>query len=123
MRSKGFTLIEVLIALAILAMAFAALFTTMTQVTGNQIHIMNKTYGNWVADNVMNMASLHQLSNLETSLSDRGTVTMGHEPFTWEAKKSTTPDEFVDKIEIKVQDKNKNVVAELTGYSNHVEKR
>lgn len=59
--SRGFTLVEVMIALSIVAMALPALvILVMTQVDG-AAHIRNKTYGMWVAEN--ELARLTLLNN------------------------------------------------------------
>ena len=59
--ARGFTLVEVMIALSIVAMALPALvILVMTQVDG-AAHIRNKTYGMWVAEN--ELARLTLLNN------------------------------------------------------------
>jgi len=56
--AKGFTLVEVMIALSIVAMALPALvILVMTQVDG-AAHIRNKTYGMWVAENELTRLTL-----------------------------------------------------------------
>jgi len=56
--AKGFTLVEVMIALAIVALALPALIIlVMTQVDG-AAHIRNKTYGMWVAENELTRLTL-----------------------------------------------------------------
>ncbi len=59
--AKGFTLVEVMIALAIVALALPALIIlVMTQIDG-AAHIRNKTYGMWVAEN--ELTRLNMLNN------------------------------------------------------------
>jgi general secretion pathway protein I len=56
--SRGFTLVEVMIALSIVAMALPALvILVMTQIDG-AAHIRNKTYGMWVAENELTRLTL-----------------------------------------------------------------
>jgi len=59
--AQGFTLVEVMIALAIVSMALPALvMLVMAQIDG-AAHIRNKTYGMWVAEN--ELARLTLLNN------------------------------------------------------------
>lgn len=59
----GFTLVEVMVALAIVAMALPALITlVMTQIDG-AAHIRNKSYAMWIAEN--ELTRLNLLNNKE----------------------------------------------------------
>jgi len=50
-KSRGFTLLEVLIALAIVALAVGALLGTVTSSASNVIYLKDKTLAEWVALN------------------------------------------------------------------------
>ena len=50
-KSRGFTLLEVLIALAIVAMSVGALLGTVTSSASNVIYLKDKTLAEWVALN------------------------------------------------------------------------
>lgn len=90
--AEGFTLVEVMIALAIVAMALPALIIlVMTQVDG-AAHIRNKTYAMWIAENELTRLTL--LNNKELfptyklPMKDSGTAEMmGLE---WQWKFETT---------------------------------
>ena len=63
LSSKGFTLVEVMVALAIVAMALPALMMlVMAQIDG-AAHIRNKTYAMWIAEN--ELTRLNLLNNKE----------------------------------------------------------
>jgi general secretion pathway protein I len=51
MRERGFTLIEVLVALAIVAIGMAAVLETLTSSANTVIYLRDKTFANWVALN------------------------------------------------------------------------
>ncbi len=50
-RYKGFTLIEILVAMAILAIAMGALIQTSGQTAANATYLQARTIGMWVAEN------------------------------------------------------------------------
>ena len=51
--SKGFTLLEVLAALAVISIALVALFSSLSQGTRLTTRVEERMIGNWVASNVM----------------------------------------------------------------------
>lgn len=50
-RARGFTLIEVLVALVVAALGLAALALTMTQTVRTSSYLRERTLGNWIALN------------------------------------------------------------------------
>ena len=50
---RGFTLLEILIALAVLALAMGAIIKTGSDFTGSHAHLHARTMANWVARNVI----------------------------------------------------------------------
>jgi general secretion pathway protein I len=57
-RSRGFTLIEVLVALAIVAIGMAALMTALTTSAGTTVYMRDKTLAEWVALNQLEAVRL-----------------------------------------------------------------
>ncbi|WP_440996149.1 type II secretion system minor pseudopilin GspI [Arhodomonas sp. SL1] len=51
MRADGFTLIEVVVALAVLAIALSAAIQAATVTTGSAAGLRERTFAHWVADN------------------------------------------------------------------------
>lgn len=52
LNNKGFTLVEVLVALVVLAVALSALIFSSQQATRGATHLVNKTIAHWVAMNI-----------------------------------------------------------------------
>ena len=59
-RQRGFTLLEVLIALAIVAMSVGALLGTITSSASNIIYLKDKTLAEWVALNRLTEVRIDQ---------------------------------------------------------------
>jgi len=95
--ARGFTLVEVMVALVIVAMALPALITlVMAQVDG-AAHIRNKTYGMWIAENQLTRLTLlnnkELFPNFKFAEKDSGkTEMMGLE---WQWNYATSADETI----------------------------
>ena len=50
-RGNGFTLVEVLVALAVLAVGLMAALTAIGQLTANEAYLRDRTLATWVAHN------------------------------------------------------------------------
>jgi general secretion pathway protein I len=71
-KSKGFTLIEVLVAMVIVAIVFVSLIATTTQQTSSLIILKNKTIASWVASN--RLAQLRMLKTMPRVSNKTNTV-------------------------------------------------
>ena len=108
-HSKGFTLVEVMVALAIVAMALPALIIlVMTQIDG-AAHIRNKTYAMWIAENELTRLNLlnnkARFPTFKLSEKDSGKIEMMGLQWQWQfetAKAEEIPVEGVLKLDIEV---------------------
>ena len=82
---QGFTLIEVLIAMVILAISLLAIYKAIEENIQDTAYIQDKTLANWVALNAIANIQLGQysLSSLNKQISD--SATMGHQQWVWTA--------------------------------------
>jgi len=108
-HNNGFTLVEVMVALAIVAMALPAMIIlVMTQIDG-AAHIRNKTYAMWIAENELTRLNLLnnkvRFPNFKLSGKDSGKTEMMGLQWQWQfetAKAEEIPVEGVLKLDIEV---------------------
>jgi general secretion pathway protein I len=94
---RGFTLLEILIALAILAIAFASIITVSTNQSVNVAYLRDKTLAHWVA---MNEMTELQISNKwPPTGKQQGDEEMGLHKWHWVRTITTTPDDRVRQVE------------------------
>lgn len=112
----GFTLVEVLVAVAVLAIALAAVIGAMARQADNAGYLKQKTLAVWVAHNRLAEVQL-QPKVPGTGRSD-GTVEMGGFEWRWEAVVNATEDPRLRRIDIIVRrpEDPKGSLAELTGF-------
>ena len=110
LSNKGFTLVEVMVALAIVAMALPALIMlVMTQIDG-AAHIRNKTYAMWIAENELTRLNLlnnnkERFPNFKLPEKDSGKTDMMGLAWQWQfetSKAEEIPVEGVLKLDIDV---------------------
>jgi len=98
-KPNGFTLIEVLIALVIISIAFAAVMSSVSSASRNFIHIKNTTVSTWVASNAIANAQLNRLDG-QTS----GHENMLGQDWRWTMAIKSTPNPDIRELEVTVFD-------------------
>jgi general secretion pathway protein I len=100
-RQRGFTLLEVLVALAILAIALGALLKTGASNTANAVYLRDKTIAHFVA---MNQVTEIQLDTGWAGVGTRrGKAEMAGREWQWTARVSETFDENVRRVDVEVR--------------------
>ena len=106
-HNSGFTLLEVMVALAIIALGMAAVIKTVASTTVNSAYLRDKTFAYWVAQN--------QMAELElTAAKPKIGFTDGNEKLAgviwyWTRKIDGTEDPDTKRVEISVRmDKDKD---------------
>lgn len=96
----GFTLLEILVALAILAIALAAVLKTTTESISHAGYLRDKTFANWVAMNVITAMRLEK--ELPETGKREGTAEMANRQWAWEANILSTLDKDLRRVEVTV---------------------
>lgn len=112
--AKGFTLFEVLIALAIIAIALTAVLRASASAAGNTDELRQRLLADWVAQNRMAEITAFQKWPEFTTLS--GKESQAGIDFRWQEEVNSTPNPLFRKITIRVYDADNNVLRMLTGY-------
>jgi general secretion pathway protein I len=115
---KGFTLIEVIVALGIIATAMAAVMMTVSATARNAAGLKERTFAHWVAMN--RMAELHIRNDREWPdiKKSTGTALMAEHEWHWEQEVEKTPVDKIRKVSIRVRIKEDDEypMAALVGY-------
>jgi general secretion pathway protein I len=99
-NKQGFTLLEVLVALAILAIGLAALIKVSTFNASNASYLRDKTLAHWVAINVLTAVQVRG-EWLEIGKKE-GTVMMADRYWYWLLRVSETVDEELRRLDVQV---------------------
>lgn len=117
---QGFTLIEVLVAMAIIAIGLGAITMTMTRSASNAEYLREKTLATWVAHNRLTEIELEPVWP-EVGKSD-GDLEFAGRRWRWDAVVVVTSDERLRRVNIQVRSDEKDqrqrdgVLAELNGF-------
>ncbi|WP_164521438.1 type II secretion system minor pseudopilin GspI [Iodobacter ciconiae] len=99
-NATGFTLIEVLVALAVIAIAMGAAMKATLASTNNAIELKGRTAAGWVAQNRLNeLAALGAWPDIGAT---EGNESQAGMDFTWRVEIGGSPNRSFRRIEIKV---------------------
>jgi general secretion pathway protein I len=123
MRRSGFTLVEILVALAILAIALTAGMRALAQATDTASALKARTLALWVAQNQLAAA---QIATPWPALGTyAGDAQQAGTSFVWQASVTPTPNPTFRRIEITVAEPQSPdyALARLTGFLGNPEPR
>ena len=103
-KQKAFTLIEVLVAMAVLSMSLMAAIKVASEVTASATHMQDKTLAQWVAMN--KVAEMRLQENWPSVGRSNGDIEMADRSWHWEVEVKTTPDNSVRRLEVSVLPEN-----------------
>lgn len=120
-RPAGFTLVEMLVAVAVLAIALSAILSGMARYAGNAAMLREKTVALWVAHNRLTQLELQpEWPNIGKS---DGDMEMAGVKWKWTAEVKKTPDDHLRRVDIGVRpatprgkSKEQGDVASLTAF-------
>ena len=98
---NGFTLVEVLVALVILATAFMALIEVSSSHTTHLAYLRDKVFAHWVAMN--KLAEVRMAKDFPELGKNDGSMTMGKKEWFWEETVSDTKIATIHRVEIAVK--------------------
>jgi len=106
---QGFTLLEVLVALAILAIALAAAMKVSIENAENASYLRDKTLAHWVAMNVLTDIQVRGEGQ------KKGSAMMAEREWYWTVKVSETVDDELRRLDVQVYE-NESAVVSLVGF-------
>lgn len=101
-NNAGFTLIEVLIALAILSIALTAIIKSTSQNVKDTTYLQTKTFAHWVGMNIQNHARLGLIKLPEAPSELEQKTVMLNRNWIWRASIEPTSNPHIKKITVNV---------------------
>ncbi len=100
-QSRGFTLIEVIVALVVVSLGMLGVITAVSQTASNSGYLRDKTLAHWIAMNRLTEVRLQKTAPAVDKSSDE--VEMGNRRWKWTMNVTQTPVETIRRIEITVR--------------------
>ena len=121
-KSLGFTLIEVMLAMAVFSIAGIALLSAASNNARNIGYLEDKMFANWVAAN--QLVSTHLVATWPPKNNLKGEVELAGRVWFWQQKVTKTTDKDMRAIvmEIRLKEDDELAVSSLTTYVSKVEK-
>lgn len=115
-RDRGFTLLEVLVAVAVLAIAMGAIITAAGRYAQAAETLQNRTLALWVAHN--RLTEMELAPTWPAVGTSRDEVAMGGRTWVWNVAVQGTPDPTIRRVDIHVSPKDnaQDTTASLTAF-------
>jgi general secretion pathway protein I len=108
--SSGFTLLEILIALAVLTISLSAILKSTMVTTDNISYLRNKTIAHWIA---MNQINIYRV-NKKLASNDYGEIKMLKQIWCWQTNIFDTSEKKLKRVEVEVAIKITHELCEKT---------
>lgn len=120
-KPMGFTLIEVMVALLVVAMALSALLTQMSGMIDHTAYLRDKALAQWVANNQLTLERLANRHNNELLVDVKsGSATMGGREWFWTITPQRTVAEGFMQLSVTVRaEQDGEPLATLEGLVDH----
>jgi general secretion pathway protein I len=113
--SSGFTLLEVLVALAVLAIALGAIIKVAIDSTATVSYLRDRTLAGWVASN--KITELLLSSDWPAPGESQGSARMGDRDWSWRLQIGTTDDADLRRLDVSVSSPgSEQVLVELVAF-------
>lgn len=115
--ARGFTLIEVLVATAIIGVTLGAIIRATGLGAANETYLRDKTFAHWVAMN--RMAEIESARRYPPLGRKSGKEEMAGRQWYWTTEVKNTPDQDMRRVEIRIREKRRRsapVITELVGF-------
>ena len=99
-RAVGFTLLEILVAMAVMSIALMAVMKTSSQVTANSAYLKEKTYAHWVA--LDRLAELRAEGKWPSRGTIKDTVEAFNQEWEWIQVTSETAEKDLRRVDVSV---------------------
>ena len=99
-RQRGFTLLEVLVAMTVLAIGLGAVIKVAAESASNTGYLRDQTLALWVARNQINEQLLDR--EFPATGSRKGSVSMAERDWRWQLEISDTDDDDLRRLDIEV---------------------
>jgi len=115
-RCRGFTLLEVIVALAVIAFSLAAAASAVSGSARNASGLQQRTYAHWVAMN--QMTELHVDKKWPSIRTTKGSTLMARHEWFWSVKVTKTPNEKIRRVDVRVRpdEGDESPLVTLTGF-------
>lgn len=100
---RAFTLLEVMVALAVIAIALGALLKAVASYGVNVQYLQHKTIAQWVALNQLTQYQLQPDFWPELGIYQRGTAQMAGQNWLWQAEISATFNDYIHRVIVTVR--------------------
>ncbi|MEQ1440560.1 type II secretion system minor pseudopilin GspI [Fontimonas sp. SYSU GA230001] len=107
--ARGFTLIEMVVAVAVLAIAMAAILSGMARYADNAAYLRERTIALWVAHN--RLAEIELEPGWPDVGKSDGDMKLAGQKWKWEAEVKKTTDDHLRRIDIRVLSPNREGAA------------